>query len=538
MENVDFNNTYIGLTIGPIFKAINYARETGELWGSSYIFSYIIKNIICTLIKSDDSIKSRFIVPYVDDKEIFTTPTEVGLFHDRFIFKSNEGDFEKVSSMVEEVKDCFKKNVFNQLEQIHKEKMCQDLVYEYIDNYLKIYFLEVEVNPNDNIILTVSKYLDALELREHFVDKEEKPYLFEILKNKNVKNGFLSEDAYGEGGKKGGYPSLLNIALAGLKDKSLPMEDNKIVEYLNKNSCRKYNLKKAHEYVALVQADGDSIGKVIEKLEITKDNKFENYKIFSKKLLDYAKKANEIIKGYGGFAIFAGGDDLLFIAPVINEDKNIFTLIDELSNCFNVQFKEDSEGKKPTTSFGVSIIHYQFPLYFAIEEARKLLLEAKNFKTANGEKNAIAFKTIKSSGESFETILGKNSAAYKNFKLLLNNVFDVNKNEKLSNYLKSIHIKLWNDKAMMDKIGTNKNMLRNYFDNNFNEEVHKTPKIKEYINMIIEFIFSVYSEEPKVENNDDEKEKDYINQIHSCLKFVRFMDEKSELIVKEKGDEK
>lgn len=349
MNNTDFNNTYIGLTIGPIFKTINYAKETGELWGSSYMFSYIMKNIISKLIV-DTSIKDRFIVPYVNEKEIFSTPTEVGLFHDRFIFKSNKGDFEQVRSVVKEVKDCFKVKVFNQLEKICKEKPSQDLVYKYIDDYLKIYFLEVEVDPNDknekdrNIILKVSKYLDALELRENFVDKEERPYLFEILKNKSVKSSFLSEDAYGQEGKKEGYPSLTNIALACLKDKKLPMEDSKIIEYLDEN-YKGYNFKKAHEYVALVQADGDSIGKVIKELEIdkSKSDEFESYKCFSKNLLDYAQDASDIIKGYGGFSIFAGGDDLLFIAPVINEDRNIFNLIDDLSDCFKIKFKEEEK---------------------------------------------------------------------------------------------------------------------------------------------------------------------------------------------------
>lgn len=532
MENTDFNNTYIGLTIGPIFKTIDCAKETGELWGSSYMFSYIMKNIIHKLIE-DTSIKDGFIVPYVNKEEIFNTSTEVGLFHDRFIFKSNEGDFKKVSLVVKEVTDCFKKNVFDQLEKIHEGKVSQDLVYEYIDNYLKIYFLEVEVKPNDNIILTVSKYLDALELREYFVDKEENPYLFEILKNKAVKNGFLSEDAYGKGVKKEGYPSLLNIALAGLKDENLPMEDSEIIDYLKK-IYKEYNFKKAHEYVALVQADGDSIGEVIKKLKIDEDGKFESYKNFSKKLLDYAKEANNAIKEYGGFSIFAGGDDLLFIAPVISRNKNIFNLIDDLSKCFNGKFEK--EEKKPTTSFGVSIIHHKFPLYYAIEEARNLLSEAKNFKTKKGKKNAIAFKVIKSSGESFKTIFRKDNCGCKEkFTSLLSETFRLDEDKKLNNCLKSIHIKLWNDKAIINKIGTNENMLENYFYNNFNEEVHKNSKVKEYISIIVKFISTVYSSNEKVQNDDGNY---CINLIYSCLKFVRFMDEKSELIIKEKGDEK
>ncbi len=37
---------YIALTIGPIYKTLSSAKKTRELWGGSYIFSYIMKQII------------------------------------------------------------------------------------------------------------------------------------------------------------------------------------------------------------------------------------------------------------------------------------------------------------------------------------------------------------------------------------------------------------------------------------------------------------------------------------------------------------
>ncbi|NFP65947.1 type III-B CRISPR-associated protein Cas10/Cmr2, partial [Clostridium botulinum] len=58
--------SYIGVTIGPIYKTIQLAKHTGELWASSYMFSYIMKNIIKEILKEfeDKNIKNRFIVPY------------------------------------------------------------------------------------------------------------------------------------------------------------------------------------------------------------------------------------------------------------------------------------------------------------------------------------------------------------------------------------------------------------------------------------------------------------------------------------------
>ena len=71
---------YIGLTIGPINKTIFSAKATRELWGASYIFSYIMKTIIRHFKD-----KREFIIPYTKDNSLFQQGQEVGLFHDNFI---------------------------------------------------------------------------------------------------------------------------------------------------------------------------------------------------------------------------------------------------------------------------------------------------------------------------------------------------------------------------------------------------------------------------------------------------------------------
>ncbi|MCS4521186.1 type III-B CRISPR-associated protein Cas10/Cmr2 [Clostridium botulinum] len=204
------------------------------------------------------------------------------------------------------------------------------------------------------------------------------------LKEQDFKKHFLSKDAYGENGKDGDYPSLFKIALDETYNNEFPNEDEKIKEELKQMGERKR--LKANEYVAIVQADGDSMGRVIEKFKIHNDreNIYVDYKDFSSKLLEYDKNSHEKIKKYGGFTIYAGGDDLLFIAPVITKNKNnIFQLIDALSGLFDNEFKHEEE--KPTTSFGIAIVHHKFPLYYALDEARDLLFnKAKNYKF-NGE---------------------------------------------------------------------------------------------------------------------------------------------------------
>lgn len=536
--------TYIGLTVGPIFESIANAKETGELWASSYLFSYIMKNIIKKLLEKDTTLKDKFIVPYVDDKNIFES-YEVGLFNDRFIFQSKDGDFELVEKSVWEVKEDIIKYIKSYNKNEENEKVKQN-----IDDFLKIYYLEVDIGGKEeynNIIFKVNKCLDALELRENLPNEDgmEKNYLLATLNNKklkekNFKYHFLSKDAYGDIGKEGDYPSLFKIALGKTNENEFPNEDKEIKKRLEDDMKDGVlnNLIKANEYVAIVQADGDSISKVIKELKINEDKKdiYKEYKKFSKKLLDYSKDSSKVIKKYGGFTVYAGGDDLLFIAPILNDnnrikferkndngelikeeyfDSNIFGLIDCLSRVFEDKFEGDKF--KPTVSFGVAMVHHKYPLYYALDEARELLFDiAKRYKFKENEKNAIAFKVIKNSGQSFETVIGKNSISYKEFKSLFRKIItDDDKSKTTKRYLKAIHFKLIKDKSILNKIGTNKELLKNYFENNFNEEIHETESIKSYIKNLIDFIYKIYNE----------NECKSIEQIFTYLKFIKFMDE-------------
>jgi CRISPR-associated protein Cmr2 len=554
-------NKYIGLTIGPIIKTIEDARSTGELWGSSYIFSYMMKKIIYGLIDKDKSIKDRFIVPCVDeisDKNkkinIFGTGNKVGLFHDRFIFQSTGDDFENLKAVVQSVKERFAKDILDELKKIYKEENLEnaDEIKKYLEDFFKIYYVEVEVdldNKDDeerNIILKVSKYLDAIELREKFNSQENKNYLFEILDNKRIKNTFLASDAYGENDKIKKYPSLLNIAAQELLDTEEAKnknEDEELKEYLAKNF--KDDIRKYHEFVALVQVDGDSMSKVITDLKDRND-----YKNFSKKLLIHAVEASNIIKDYGGFTIYAGGDDLLFLAPLANSKvagdyRNIFELFNGLSQKFNESFSEyidENKKENPSISFGVSIVRYNFPLYYALEEARNLLFsKAKKFESNTKKKNAIAFKVIKNSGESFESILGQSDESYKKFNNIFKSPFNnLNKNDDektIKDYLNRIHIKVLNDKVILDKINGDEALLNNYFKNNYNEAIHKTQEIEAFLELIKGFIGSVYSESKDINNKkivegENKPEIDInlcMEKIHSCLKLIKFMNEDSEL---------
>ncbi len=376
--------TYIALTIGPIYKTLSNAKKTRELWGGSYLFSYIMKQIIMQFKERE------FVVPYIKDETIFDAGKEVGLFHDRFIFEAKEGDREKLNDVIDEV----------------LKKLSADMKtnYDFLKAYLQINIVEKELKDGANPIIEMTPYLDALELFYSTAQYHDNP-LTKVLQGGNV---FLAKDAFGE---KKSFPSLPEIALHDLKErfniKSM-LKDDELEIYDDKEL--KKEIKNYHKYYAIVHADGDSMGKVVESLKSKED-----FQDFSKKLFNYCINSSKLIKDFGGETIFAGGDDLLFFAPVVSGDKTIFELCDDISNDFNKEFK----GTDATLSFGVAMQYHKYPLYEALNKSRSLLFDDAK----NDAKNGIAFSVTKHSGQTFKSVIRKGERElYENFKLFSSNI--------------------------------------------------------------------------------------------------------------------
>ena len=471
---------YIALTIGPINKTLANAKKTRELWGGSYIFSYIMKKII------EEFKDKEFIVPYIKDKSIFDSGKEVGLFHDRFIFEAKNGDDEKLKKTIDEV-----------LNNIVKESKISK---EFLQNYLQINYIYKELQEGDNPILELTPYLDTKELFYQVANYKENE-LEKFLKNR-LNRSFLIKEAFNE--KRVSFPSLPEIALYDLKDTDM-QEYLKLDDELSiyEKEPYKSKIKNYHKYIAIVQADGDNMGKVIEKLK-TKDD-FNN---FSEKLFNYCKNSHKKIKEFGGQTIFAGGDDLLFFAPVVSGDKTIFNLCEEISENFNNEFENYNTTPKPSLSFGISITYYKFPLYEALENARKLLFD----KAKSKEKNNIAFKVIKHSGQTFESIIHKgNRDIYDIFLKISSSIKD---GDGVDNFLHSLHHKIDTYKTTLEQISDDKDRLKNFFDNYFNNDVHK--QYQEFFEQLVDFIYEIYQD-------DSIKKEDKLKLVYATLRFVKFV---------------
>lgn len=500
---------YIGLTIGPIYKTLKNAKKTRELWGGSYIFSYIMKLVI-------KKFKDRkFVIPYVDcnDKgfeSLLSGKMPVGIFHDRLIFESENNDFDELRAEIDRILTEIASKI---AAHINADK---DAVASYIKAYFQLYFCEIEFDENTGykkINKEINSYLDSLELQESFIPEEEKNYVAAFLLN--IKNSFLiKKEAFGE---NIGFKSVPEIAAASLNLKNINTGNYKLIfeNYDEKSKDEDYdiyqhikdeykinNIKQHCKYMAIVHADGDYMGDTIKGLENN-----EEFKNFSKKLFDFDLLASETIEDFGEKTIFAGGDDLLFFAPVVNKNKTVFDLLYTIDDIFNEQFADRK--KKPTLSFGVSISYYKFPLYEALEISRNLLKRAKKMKN----KNAIAFRILKHSGQYFEAVFEKQSPEYESLLNLLENAGLAKDDEKL---MSSIIYTLFSSQALLEASGNDKVKLNNFFKNSFNEPIHKISHNKAQIKSIKELIYAVYQ-------SGNYKKEERARTIYSALRLNKFI---------------
>lgn len=384
---------YTAINIGPIIKTLGMARKPRELWAASYLFSYLMKCIIKVLPQNDIISPATF---------ADTEKNGVGLYPDR-VFVKGEVKYETIKPAIDE----FAKKV------------------GLPESYFNVMLVSDEYDKDSAAIKNLNGLLDRMELFNMADEGNSSDKVRDFLIKDN--NALLVKDAF-----TGGFPkeTLGEIAAVELKDevskdewdlfkKDLKADDNKVSSDAFKNHLPKDKLKSFHKYICVVQADGDNVGKTVSHTQLS-DGKVKE---ISKALLDFGKAAKTKIVDFGGLPIYAGGDDLLFVAPVVGKSgQNILELLEDLNDKSFKGVKEKvcecgllnpddydkpeeqrvSEDKKTpieaSLSFGVSISYYKYPLYEALDSARNQLFEKA--KKVDG-KNAIALDWRKHSGGAF-----------------------------------------------------------------------------------------------------------------------------------------
>lgn len=486
---------YTAINIGPIIGTISMARKPRELWAASYMFSYLMEciineiknvngNIISPAVLKDDSVKN------------------VGLYPDR-VFVKGEFDVEMVKSKALE---------------IFSSKTGID------SSYVNIMYVSIEHDKSDEElpIKKLNRLLDCTELCNRTVEDESRKNVLELIQKRHESPLFeiannnlefevkcLAEIATYKLSKAN--PSQWNELSKKLhvddeEENEEENEEEKFYTEIKKEFKQEY--KSYYKYICVVQADGDNMGKIVSSLDP------EKVQLLSAALLDYGSAASRMIEGYGGLPVYAGGDDLLFIAPVVSrymvkdkdgkevlEVRNIFELISAIDELYistvdrRLDYedlgrpKDKDNDDKPintTLSYGLSISYYKYPLYEALESARFLLFDkAKEAK----DKNAIAWCLRKNSGSGFTGIFTKDmseDSIYSIFNELMKFSVDeslisaiahkLRSNEDLldillsssmkDNRIRALYKKIMEESVLDDKsyIGTTRRLLLALFD--------------------------------------------------------------------------
>ena len=251
-------------------------------------------------------------------------------------------------------------------------------------------------------------------------------------------------------------------------------------------------------YICIVQADGDGMGTRISSKSLREVN------ALSRDLLMKGKAACEKIKDYGGETIFAGGDDLLFLAPVVHGDRNIIELLVDLDRTYgNINM-----------SFGLSITYHKYPLYEALKAARKLLFVKA--KKVDG-KHAIAWCLRKHSGSGFEGTLQMDSGVYKIFDNLM-------KVSSEGNQISAIAHKLRANEKLLDIVrqsGSDREMRINAFYDKFID--HPKSDYAKCTRELLSALFEAFKEEKDGKKEEDKVIRRIIATLYGMLRTAKFI---------------
>ena len=522
MENKD----YYGITVGPISHTINLTSSPGGLWMASFLFSYIVKKLVKKLTVAGVEI----LIPTLEDEN---QSSKVGSYPDHIIF-SGEIEGNQINSIINEVKEEIASMLFECWEKSNEgnDEYNESSVKDYINKYINIYCVKVGNLNGDEIFCEVSKFLDNLELSRNYIHQDNAFFLDlfsgeEERKNEYIKN-FLEVIK-----EKENVRSQVRVNRNGRIKK---IDE---IAKIDGNEDRKIN-----DYYAIVFADGDNMTTTFASLNDDKkndngDKKNNDKKVinFSAACLKYTKKCAELIGDYGGVTIFAGGDDLLFLAPLANQnDKTLFDLFDEIRKAFvdnllkkndetdNDNKKSEETKNEPTVSFGVAITYKKFPIYEGLQLAQTMLF---NYAKTD-PKNNLAIKLSKASGQTIGLIFNNDSKSLEIFNKILKNYFIKDNTDESRKRVHSVIYLLEKYEDLFDvALDKGEEAIKNFFINMYDNPTQT--RYKEFIDEIIELYKAINEDrknnkfkqlkDEKKNKLEDKKTKNILSGVLRLAKF-------------------
>ncbi|KKC51151.1 type III-B CRISPR-associated protein Cas10/Cmr2 [Porphyromonas gulae] len=541
---------YTAITIGPIGKTLAKARSVKSFWTASYLFSWIMRELLEKLPEKNFEVLS----PHRAGKDVSEkTSKKVGLFPDR-LFAKGELEEEKLKrikreifgELAEKFKNAFqdeKDDIARKIDTGSDQKRKRELeeiksrysnaalkggdIRKYLEDYLSISCITVELNSDCNILEQLNKYLDTQELFNKASSHTDEDYMELFIEAPN--NPFLK--AYSQ---ERAFPSTSEIAVSGWEQNPLK-DENGEVKYSDLKSI-KGGFRNCYKYLAVIKADGDGFGtyikelKVDEEKEIKENGEKENELTrFTKSFFEFSVEvADELIRKTKARPVYIGGDDLFLFTPVLEGDteKDVFNLIKKIDDLF-IQ-KEIGEGL--SMSYGVSIFYYKSPMSEAIRIAYSMLDKAKKKdKKVDKEetKDAVAISIQKHSGQKIEFLLPckhsgadetarKESLYGKTVELVRAFKGDGNMLNSLIYWIEEMYEILFTEEVTQSQ-----ERINAVFDNFFDEEIHK--ENERFFTLLKEFIHSMHRSEDAPRKLKEKKEF-----LHGILRYCQFVTSKTE----------
>jgi CRISPR-associated protein Cmr2 len=416
---------YLAVVISPVMATIDDARKTRELWAASFVFSRLMYHLLGALAPY-----GHIITPTYKGNETIGHKHGAGLWVDRCLVQLHNSTPPDLQPILNAAFTGLATDLGVAADILPQYFQVQFILADWSSTDMKV----TAIDENDAFpIHRLNRLLDNLELRPAYRPQEESR-LIDLLEA-NIHSLYAAADSIKEdktiflpvNDEKGTYrppprlPSIPEIALRefaratdgshariaydavvksiidanviklrnaekGKRAKDL-LDTQKGNEqfYLNLETAfaevsknERLELMRRHKYIAVVQLDGDGLGKAITKISANDPNgkKFEQ---ISNGLMSFCTNAAGTIVDYGGLPIFAGGDDLLFLAPISmpgGSVNNVFSLCQKL----DADFKRHLIGHEVSLSGGVSIFYYKYPLSEAVANAASLEKKAKKHK--------------------------------------------------------------------------------------------------------------------------------------------------------------
>lgn len=511
------SNTYLTITIGPIYKTFKNVRKIRELWASSYIFSFISKRIIEEILKID---KQAILSPHYDAK----TPIGIGLYPDRIFLKASS---QLTIATIEE----FKKRIYEEVAQWFNDTSAE----QFLSVYFRIYSVEYLLDELQNPVKVGNDLLDVAELRSTWELEESTNLLLKFLRSVNTQKvnnekwiiGHLAEKDINREVRFESIPEISTRAISTINtklykdlvkkycytDKDID-EDESFIKDLQKGLNLKGKpeiFKNYHKYVCIVKADGDKVGKYIKSIKADYENEINALSIA---LYNWLVESSRLIKEYMGIPIYIGGDDVLFLAPVVGTNGvNIVELTNKINISFVEHFKTlperiDDKGNliKPTLSFGLSITYYKFSLFEALDKADILLRKAKE------TRNTCTISLLKHSGSHFDISLPNNSTT--GIRESFNEAEKYFADDK--SFISSIIHHFRKNEEVYRIIGHDALKVTNFLKNNFDNEKHK-----KFVECVAKLCFNVYKKNNGTAGKNESKKS--VDEIYSLLRILKFL---------------